>query len=177
MKLIRSVKQLFKPTEGQREFFDKTISWLGNDQVFFKDANDEAYIKDGYQKNEAVYSIINLISRNATVIPFKVYEVKDKALAKDYTAFTSGMSTKGALLKASILKARTFTEVTQSDLLEVLQNPNPMEGWSSFIQNYIGFGKLTGNRYIYGVRDGKGKVREMYVLPSQHIEIVSGGQS
>ncbi len=176
MNLIQSVKQLFSPTEGQREFFDKTISFLGDNQAFFKEANDENYITEGYQKNEAIYSIINLITRNATMIPFKVYEVKNKSLAKDYTALTSGMSTKGAMMKAQVLKSRSFNEVTQSEILDVLQNPNPSESWSSFLTNYIAFGKLTGNRYIYGVRDGAGKVREMYVLPSQHIQIISGGQ-
>ena len=169
-------KSSFKPTEGMRTFFDKTVSWLGDNQVFFNESNNENYIKEGYKKNSTVYSIINLITRNATMIPFKVYEVKDKSLSKDYTALTSGLSTKGAILKASVLKARSFNEVTQSDILEVLQNPNPMEGWSSFVTNYIGFGKLTGNRYVYGVRDGSGKVREMYVLPSQHMEIISGGR-
>jgi HK97 family phage portal protein len=80
------------------------------------------------------------------------------------------------MMKAQILKSRGFNEVTQSDILEILQNPNPSESWSSFLTNYIAFGKLTGNRYIYGVRDGAGKVREMYTLPSQHVQIVSGGQ-
>lgn len=175
MNLIRSVKELFKPSVGEIEFHDKTISWLGTDQTFFKDANDENYIKEGYQKNEAIYSIINLIIRNAQMIPFKVYEIKDESLAKDYTAMTSGITNKGAMMKASVLKSRSFTEVTQSDILGLLQNPNPSESWSSFLSNYIAFGKLTGNRYIYGVRDGGKKVREMFILPSQHMEIVSGG--
>lgn len=169
-------KSSFKPTEGMKTFFDKTISWLGNDQVFFNESNNENYINEGYKKNSTVYSIINLITRNAMMVPFKVYEVKDQKLAKDYTAMTSGLSTKGALMKAATLKARSFTEVTQSDILEVLQNPNPMESWSSFITNYIGFGKLTGNRYIYGAKDGGGKIREMFILPSQHMEIISGGR-
>lgn len=176
MNLIKSVvKQLFEPTEGQRTFFDKTISWIGEDQTFYKEANDENYITEGYRKNEAIYSIINLITRNAIMIPFKVYEIKDKNLAKDYTALTSGFVSKDSLFRASLVKARSFSEVTQSDILEVLQNPNPMESWSSFVTNYIGFGKLTGNRYIYGVRDGKGRVREMFILPSQHVQIVGGG--
>ena len=176
MNIISAIKQAFSPTRGQREFFDKTISHLGENQVFYKEDNNEQYIKEGYQKNEAVYSIINLISRNAMMIPFKVYEIKDVNKAKDYTAMTSGSFTKGSMTRSQILKAQSFTEVTDTGILEVLQNPNPNGGWSNFIQNYIGFGKLTGNRYIYGVRDGAGKVREMYVLPSQHMEIVGGGE-
>lgn len=176
MKFIQSIKQIFKPSQGQINLFDKLISWSADNTSYYKADSDERYISEGYQKNEAIYSIINMITRNATMIPFKVYEVKDKQLAKDYTALTSGYSTKGSLFKASVIKGRSFSEVNQSDILTLLQNPNPAESWSSFISNYIGFGKLTGNRYIYGVRDGSGKVREMFVLPSQHVEIINGGQ-
>ncbi len=176
MSLKSAVKELFKPTEGQREFFEKTINIQQEGTPYYKAANDENYIVEGYQKNEAIYSIVNLISRNAMMIPFKVYEVKNVNAQKDYTALTSGFQSEGSFLKASVIKSRAFTEVTDSDILDVLQNPNPGESWSSFISNYIGFGKLTGNRFIYGVKDGSGKVREMYLLPSQHVDIVSGGQ-
>lgn len=176
MSFSQRIKQLFKPTKGDIEFFDKTVSWSSDGMSIFKEDNDDLYISDGYQKNAAIYSIINMITRNATMIPFKVYEVKDASLKKDYQALTSGMATKGAVIKASNIKAQAFKEVTQSSVLEVLQNPNSSQSWSSFISNYIGFGKLTGNRYIYGVRDGAGKVREMHVLPSQHMEIISGGK-
>mgnify|MGYP003327909712 FL=1 len=43
----------------------------------------------------------------------------------------------------------------------------------------VAFGKLTGNRYIYGIGPETGgnasKYKELYVLPSQLMEIVSGG--
>lgn len=176
MSLRSAVKELFKPTEGQKEFFDKVVQVQNEGTTYYKEAKDENYIREGYQKNEAIYSIINLITRNAMMIPFKVYQVKNVNSQKDYTALTSGFQSEGSFMKASLIKAQAFTEVTDSGILDVLQNPNPGESWSSFISNYIGFGKLTGNRYIYGVRDGGGKVREMYLLPSQHVEIVSGGQ-
>ena len=175
MNLVRGIKQLFKPTKGEIEFFDKTTSFQAEGMPIFNTDSDEAYITEGYQKNAAVYSIINMISRNATMIPFKVYRIEDVSKKKDYTALTSGSSTPAALFKASVIKSQAFTEVTDSGILEVLQNPNPSESWAGFIQNYIGFGKLTGNRYIYGIRDSRGRVREMHILPSQHVEIISGG--
>lgn len=162
-------------SKGEDNFFQKTTSWLGEDVPFFQEDSTEKYITDGFQKNAAIYSIVSLIVRNSTTIPFKVYEVKNRNLKADYTALTSGQSTPSTLLKASMIKAQAFTEVENNPILDVLSNPNPSESWSSFIQNYIGFGKLTGNRYIYGIRDGKGRVREMYILPSQHTEIISGG--
>ena len=175
------LKQLFRFKQdsdgsGENAFFDKLISWRADGTPYFQDDNDERYITEGYQKNAAIYSIINMIIRNATMIPFKVYDIKSQTLKTDYNALTSGSSTRGAMFKASTIKARAFTEVENSEMLEVLARPNPHQTWTDFIANYIGFGKLTGNRYIYGVRDGKGRVREMYILPSQHVEIISGDQ-
>ena len=116
-----------------------------------------------------------MIIRNAQVIPVKVYSVKNKSMAKDYTAMTSGTMTKEAMTRSSILKAQTFIEITENPIYDVLRNPNPNETWSTFIANYLGFGKLTGNRYIYGAKDGTKQIKEMYMLPSQQMEIISGG--
>lgn len=163
-------------SDAMRNFLDKTIAHIGMGTAFFNESNNNNYIKEGYKKNATVYSIINMIIRNANMIPFKVYDIKDVSKAKDYTALTSGMQTKGSLFAAKMLKAQSFTEVPRdSEIMKLLARPNPMETWGSFLSNYIGFGKLTGNRYVYGASDSKGKIKEMYVLPSQHMEIISGG--
>lgn len=160
----------------QNDYFDNLVSWRADGTPYFNADNGERYITEGYQKNAAIYSIINMITRNATMIPFKLYDVRSRSLKKDYNALTSGTITQGAVFKASTIKAQAFTEVEENGLLDLLNRPNPHQTWSDFISNYIGFGKLTGNRYIYLVRDGKNRVREMYLLPSQHVEIISGDQ-
>ena len=161
-------------TEGLRSWFKHNFTWLGDGQTLYNEASDDKYV-DSYRTNANIYSIINLISRNAQIIPIKVYSIKSKSQVKDYTAMTSGFISPESITQAKIIKASTFREVENSPILKVLANPNPMETWSSFIANYIGFGKLTGNRYIYGVRDGGQKIKEMYMMPSQNMEIVSGG--
>ena len=52
-----------------------------------------------------------------------------------------------------------------------------MQSYGSFIQELVAFGKLTGNRYIYGIAPETGlkQYKELYVLPSQLVEINSGG--
>ena len=64
-----------------------------------------------------------------------------------------------------------------TELHELLERPNPSQSFNSFITELIAFGKLTGNRYVYGIKPdtGNGKYKELYVLPSQVIEINSGG--
>ena len=62
---------------------------------------------------------------------------------------------------------------------KLLERPNPAQSYNSWITELIAFGKLTGNRYIYGIGPDTGanvgKYTELYVMPSQIMEIVSGG--
>ena len=61
----------------------------------------------------------------------------------------------------------------------MLARPNPSQSYNSWLSEIIAFGKLTGNRYIYGIKPETGanqnRYRELYVLPSQNVEIQSGG--
>jgi HK97 family phage portal protein len=70
-----------------------------------------------------------------------------------------------------------MVELEHTNIHELLERPNPMQSYGSFIQELIAFGKLTGNRYIYGIAPETGlkQYKELYVLPSQLVEIHSGG--
>ena len=144
-----------------------------------KPENDETYINEGYRKNATIYSLINIITKAATTIPFQVYEIDNKTDYKRYKAMTSGLVDGNVLHKSEILKKRALVEIEDTELHMLLDRPNPMQSYSSFITEVIAFGKLTGNRYIYGIAPesgaNAGKYREMYVMPSQMMEIVSGG--
>ena len=70
--------------------YNKAIyNYLG-ESIVWNNENDDAYISQGYQKNSTVYSLINLITKAATTIPFQVYEIKDKNNYKRFKALTSG---------------------------------------------------------------------------------------
>jgi len=152
--------------------------WLGT-SIIIQDENDLTFIRDGYQRNATVYSIINLITKAATTIPFQVYEINNSTSAKQYKSMTSGIMDASAMYKANVLKKRAFTEVKDTPLESLLNRPNPEQSFSAFLQELIAFGKLTGNRYIYGIKPdtgpNQGKFGQLYVLPSQLVEIVSDG--
>lgn len=132
---------------------------------------DKTYIQEGYQKNATLYSIINIIIRNAKTIPFKIYQVKQSSAIKNYQALTGSGMNDSSLLQARAIKARSFVEATDTNVEEVLKKSD----YHKLLSNYIGYGKLTGNRYLYGIKDSRGRVGEMHILPSQYMEIVSGG--
>ena len=159
--------------------YNKAIyNWLG-DSIVWNSENDNSYITEGYRKNATIYSLINLITKAATTIPFQVYEKTNENDYKRYKALTSGMMDASSIQKASILQKRALVELHDTDLHKLLERPNPAQSYNAWITELIAFGKLTGNRYIFGIGPdngpNEGKFTELYVMPSQVMEIVSGG--
>lgn len=159
--------------------YNKAIyNYLG-DKIVWNPDKDDTYINKGYRYNSTIYSIVNLINKAASTIPFQVYEVQNDNDLKRYKAMTSGELNTSVLSKSQRLKKSSLVELDGTEIHALLERPNPAQSFSSFLQEIISFGKLTGNRYIYGITPetgiGAGKFKELYVLPSQVIEINSGG--
>ncbi len=170
---------LTKNLQSTNDQFNRAIyKYLGQSIIWNPD-NDDTYINKGYRYNSTIYSIVNLIAKTAATIPFNVYEVKNESELKRYKAMTSGLANGASLHKAGILRKHALEELADTELHQLLERPNPAQSYSSWIQEIIAFGKLTGNRYIYGIGPDGGpnssKFQELYVLPSQKVEINSNG--
>ena len=168
-----------KNTQQTAEQYNRAIyNWLG-DSIVWNPENDDSYITEGYRKNATIYSLINLITKAATTIPFQVYEKTNENDYKRYKAMTSGTFDASTIHKANLLQKRSLVELQDTELHKILERPNPAQSYNSWISELIAFGKLTGNRYIYGIGPDTGanigKYTELYVMPSQIMEIVSGG--
>ena len=84
-------QSIIKALGGTDPAYNKLLyQWLGT-SIIMQEENDQSFIVNGYQRNATVYSIINLITKAATTIPFQIYEVNDKGTAKQYKAMTSGI--------------------------------------------------------------------------------------
>lgn len=166
-------------SQATAEAFNKAIyNYLG-ETLIWNPENDDSYINKGYRHNSTIYSIINLITKAATTIPFQVYEVQRESDLKRYKALTSGELNTNVMSKAERLRKNSMVELEGTELHALLERPNPAQSFNSFLTEIIAFGKLTGNRYVYGIKPetgmGAGKYKELYVLPSQVVEINSGG--
>ena len=161
-----------------KEYNQAIYNFLGS-SVIWNPENDDNYINEGYRKNATVYSIINLISKAASNVPFHVYEKVSDNQLKRYKAMTSGSFDSTIMHKANLIKKDALVELEHTELDELLERPNPSQSYASWISEIVAFGKLTGNRYIYGIGpdtgDNVGKFKELYVMPSQIMEVVSGG--
>ena len=170
------LKKNFQNTNTE---FNKIIyNYLGQ-SIVWNPEKDDTYINKGYMFNSTVYSIVNLIAKTASSIPFQVYEIKNENELKKYKAMTSGLMNGNILHKSLLQRKHALAELDDTDLHKLLERPNPAQSYSSWIQEIIAFGKLTGNRYIYGIKPESGpnqsKWQELYVLPSQSVEINSNG--
>ena len=168
-----------KNAQQTADEYNKAIyNWLG-ESIVWNPENDTTYINEGYRKNATVYSLVNIIAKAASSIPFQVYEKVNDNDYKRYKAMNSGTLDSSVMHKADYLKKKALVELYDTDLHKLLERPNPAQSYASWITELIAFGKLTGNRYIYGIApetgNGAGKYKELYVMPSQLIEIVSGG--
>ena len=65
---------LTKNAQQTADEYNKAIyNWLG-ESIVWNPENDTTYINEGYRKNATVYSLINIIAKAASSIPFQVYE-------------------------------------------------------------------------------------------------------
>jgi len=146
------------------------VTWQGQ--------NAQAYVRDGYQSNDIVYSIVKLITDKAKLAPFHVYKVIDQTAAKRYKSLMKQPDKIENWNEVRQLHKKAF-ELYDGDsrLNELLKYPNEEDTWSDLIEQWCGFKLLTGNSFIYakmiegGANDGK--PFELYALPAQYMAIIA----
>ena len=166
-------------SQQTNEQYNRAIyNYLGN-SILWNPDNDNTYIDEGYRKNATVYSLINIITKAASTIPFHIYRKVNESKYKSYKALSSGIVDSSVMYKANLLKSHALEELEHTELHKLMERPNPSQSYASFISELIAFGKLTGNRYVYGLGpdtgENVGKYTELYVMPSHVVEINTGG--
>lgn len=124
--------------------------------MFWKDnirfGNDStSFVEDGYGGNVSIYSIVNYILSIAPNVKFEA-QIKD---------------------------GDKWVKDEGSELIKLINNPNPMDTYSSLINSVIGWKLLDGSTYIYAPRielgANKGKTLELWSMPATNMQIVGGG--
>ena len=175
---IRNSIKAFGQTNTNESYNRFIYNVLGKNTVV-GNINDDDFIRRGYAYNPTIYSLINLISKAAITVPYTIYQKIDEQNIKEYKSLTSNSLNSESLLKAKLMRKHIFKEVEHSALGKLLQRPNPTQSWSTFLEELIGFGKLTGNRYVYSIYPDSGENKDiayqLYNLPAHLIEIKSDG--
>lgn len=166
-------------TQQTNESYNKFIYNIIGNNTISNNQYGEDFIDKGYAYNPTIYSLIQLIAKSAVTVPYCVYKKVDDGALKEYKALTSNGLNEDSVLKAKILRKHSLEEVSNTALEKLLNRPNPAQSWAVFLEELIGFGKLTGNRYVYGIApengENKGIYYQLYNLPAHLIEIKSEG--
>jgi HK97 family phage portal protein len=107
--------------------------------------SDQTYIKQGYEMNADLFSVINYCTGNAANIKPILYDVSGKEKI----------------------------EVIKHDLIELMKMPVPGMTYRRWMGQALGYYMLTGNVYIWGplleVGVNRGRTTQLIILPSQFV--------
>lgn len=149
---------------------------LGVAPIAFDD-DAEKYINEGYSYNPDVYSVVNGITGAASSVPAVVHEVVDEKAAREYYHVKKNnrhRATPRVQEQAYKLRKKAFELADpESDLAKLVDMPNPLQSWPEFVENAIGFKKITGNCYIHGNEMSDGRFGELWLMPPQLTQIVA----
>ena len=160
-------------TTEDNQLYRALYQTLYKDSVRGYEQNVNTYINKGYVFNPHTYSVINYISRNLSQIKFSLYEVTDEKSLGQYRRHKSLNNTP----EANLFKRKALNQVTGSTLSEMLERPNEFQSWNEFMFEMIGFKKLTGNSFIFGLNPegfAPDYFTKIYNIPSHIVEIVDG---
>jgi len=145
---------------------------VGGSQVIWTLASGENFLQGGYLDNHVIFSAQDWKSSKCATPPPLVYQKKDE---KEYRKYKSLLSepTSDSLMRARDIRHKALEEIQDHEMQKVLDRPNPYMdrylfdyGWSAYLD-------LTGNAYMFGVRDSldgvSGKIKEMYLPPAQNV--------
>lgn len=158
---------------AENELQKVVYQWLLNNTVVGYSKDPNTFIEKGYKWNPHAYTVVSYIARNLSQIHFYSYEVMDRKAHRDYIGYKS----EGRLVEARLYQKKAMKIVEKGGLADVLRQPNSEQGWSKYMFEKIGHKKITGNAFTYGRPPAgyeKNAFRELYVAPSQLMEVVTG---
>ncbi len=144
--------------------------------VVWYDANQQTFIDQGYKGNALVYSIIRKIAEKGKQCPTYVYKETEASKRYRGAKYTTKELNR---LQSIAMRKKELEDVNYSDpVSQLIKNPNPMQTWAEFLDNMLTWYNTSGEIFVYGFQPteglNKGKIQEMYVMPSNCVEIVAG---
>jgi HK97 family phage portal protein len=142
-------------------------------QKIFKTDTEKAVVNPTVEmllrgEGSANASYIDISTRNQYAKVFSTISEVYSPITYSSKAFSN--------LKVKLFKTKSNgelkKEVTESNILTKLQQPNPLMGWNEFLQLYYINKKVFGNSYIYkfsGIGFNELEHSNLFVLPSQYI--------
>lgn len=149
-----------------------------NGQLVSIPDNGRNYIEKGYNVNDIIYSIIELILNKVRVAPWGVYQIKDESSLKQLHAIQSKtIMSPEDFLKAKDLSIKAMEPVRDPGKIgDLLDQPNEEDGsFCDFVANSCGYKLLTGNKLIKAdlldMGANAGLPNSLHIMPSQWVSL------
>lgn len=139
--------------------------------------NLQTPITKGYNINDIVYSIVNLIMEKCRVAPWGIYEIADETAYKSLHGMQrkSNWTAKDFSQAHSLQKKALRLVNNPGKWGDLIKNPNDTETFNDYVANGIGYECLVGNNYTWAnvlqAGANKGVPSELWLLPAQWINI------
>lgn len=117
---------------------------FGAGQPRFTPRQYDRLADEGYRKNIVAYRAIQLVSRNAACVPFALYHGQGAGRYR----------------------------LENHPLLDLLQQPNPMQGTAEFFEAVYAYYLIAGNSYIEAVAPPGQAPRELWALRPDRMRVV-----
>lgn len=170
--LVQRVKSLL--TKANPIFNNTELRWIPY-SFLINDCNRKAYIKEGWNKNVTLYSIVRKIAKTCSYAPWGAYKVRSEESFKQYKALSSQHQTATSLKNLQIIKRKALEPVNDARLNDLLANPNPLMSGSEYTEGLFTYKLLTGNAYEYAylleAGNNAGMPQQLWLLPPQYTEI------
>lgn len=136
----------------QKKFFGGILFWRPGDAVFFK-GNYRQSAKEGFLTNPYVYAAIRERASAVSVFTWQLFDDTNPLKPK---------------------------EILSHQILDLLENPNPLMSGSAFFEWLMGYYDIAGREFILSVgaeEGGAGVPKELWPLQPDTIEVVTGPAS
>lgn len=127
-------------------------------------------IEVAYKNNPDVYAIIQQMSGKTATIPSYIKRLKEKESYNKFLQYRGYQHKNNThLLLETKAKSKAFDE---EYLKNPLERPNILQTWNEFTQLFKTYLRLTGNVFIYTLRNEQKQPIAVYLMPSHKMKIL-----
>lgn len=156
------------PVAGKFVEVNGTITWMPDDF--------NSYVVNGYQANDIIYSIINMIMEKIKVAPWGLYKVVDEGSLKKYHGYLEAKDWMNARrMHKKALEPLTTFDRQSGRVNELLKFPNEEDTFNELVAAAAGYINIVGNNYMWAnilaAGANGGLPGELWNTPAQYMAI------
>jgi len=149
----RQLAELDSTISQNNELYRALYEMLSSGMPLDKDSHVKDYVKEGYEGNPDLFSIIMKLGGMFASVPLRLKE----------------------------LKAGKEEDAENAEIEKLMGQTNYYQTWNEFKVTWAVFNYVTGNSIVYapkleaGMNAGKTNTDGLLMVPAQNIDIISGG--